>query len=110
MNEPSLSDGPIPPPPLGAWQPTQFMLSKACMPRSIAAGTPAAGFLISAGKDAPPGKSGLTGTCSSAVGAGDDGGFCGAMPSLNVANVPSPRAAMATATLRGDGHVIRASH
>src|SRR5260370_38374730 len=98
MNEPSRSDGPTPPPPLGAWQPTQFMLSKACMPRSIAAGSPAAGFLISAGKDAPPGKSGLTGTCSSPPGPGDDGVFCCALPTLNLASVADATAATSAAT------------
>src|ERR1700752_3045172 len=95
MNGRSLSAGPLPPPPLGAWQPTQFMLWKACMPRSIAAGSLAAGVLICGGKVAPPGKIELTGTCSSAAGLGGDG-VCCATASLDVAIVARASVAMAT--------------
>src|SRR5437763_16278291 len=41
-----LSDGPMPPPPFGAWQPTQLKLIKSFMPRIAASESEASGFFM----------------------------------------------------------------
>src|SRR5829696_4770498 len=58
-----LSDGPMPPPPLSAWHPLQLKLTKYCMPRLVAWGSPWAGFLMAGRLGDAPGARWLTGTC-----------------------------------------------
>ena len=63
MNARLLSAGPMPPPPLPMWQPTQLKALKAFMPRCAAAGSPP-GILILGLTEIAPGTMVLIGTSS----------------------------------------------
>src|SRR5690348_11947953 len=56
----------MPPPPLAAWHPTQFILLKYVMPRVAELGSCAIGFSMGGAFPAPPGCSVDTGVLSSA--------------------------------------------
>src|SRR5579885_1219125 len=59
-----LRAGPIPPPPLLMWQPTQLNLLKYSMPRCAELGSPAIGFCGIGPVDTAPGKLRTNGTLS----------------------------------------------
>src|SRR5215831_3440106 len=61
LNVRPLSDGPMPPPPFGAWQPTQLNVLKYCMPRSAEVGSFAIG-LVRGSAAIPPGMLLTSGT------------------------------------------------
>src|SRR6187200_3451203 len=66
------SAGPMPPPPLSAWQPTQLKLAKYFMPRAAAAESSATGFFMFGARSTSPGRILVIGTLRSwdGVGAG----------------------------------------
>src|ERR1700745_2068872 len=64
------SAGPMPPPPLSAWQPTQLKLANYVMPRAAAAESSATGFVIFGAKSMSPGRILVTGTLRSWDGVG----------------------------------------
>src|SRR6187200_1132321 len=64
------SAGPIPPPPLSAWQPTQLKLAKYFIPRAAAAESSATGFFMFGARSTSPGRILVTGTLRSWDGVG----------------------------------------